>query len=105
MNIVKTTLLKLFSLDMTQRLKCAVMIWRKSLVAKWLQQASQWHEVCSHNPEGMSSNPGWVKLGVRSRLFLSQVVLEPNILTQYLFEDVISMATVKFIRQMSGFDI
>ena len=35
-------------------------------MAEWLEQASQWHEVCCHDLEVMSSNPGWVELGVRS---------------------------------------
>ena len=36
----------------------------KLLMAKWLEQASQLHEMCCHNLEVMSSNPGWVELGV-----------------------------------------
>ena len=39
---------------------------QKSLVAKWLEQASQEHEMCCHDLEVMSSNPGQVELGVRS---------------------------------------
>ena len=43
----------------------------KSLMAKWLEQTSQWHEKYCHNLEVMSSNPGQVKLGVRSTSVLS----------------------------------
>ena len=43
----------------------------KSLMAKWLKQASQWHKMYTHDLEVMSSNPGWVELGVRSTSVLS----------------------------------
>ena len=36
----------------------------KSLMAKWLEQASQRHEMYCHDLEVMSSNPGWVELEV-----------------------------------------
>ena len=35
-------------------------------MAKWLEEASQWHEVYCHDLEVMSSNPSRVELGVRS---------------------------------------
>ena len=35
-------------------------------MAKWLEQASQWHEMYWHNLEFMSLNPGRVELWVRS---------------------------------------
>ena len=35
-------------------------------MAVWLEQASQWYEVCCHDLEVMSSNPGWVELGMYS---------------------------------------
>ena len=38
----------------------------RSLIALWLQQASQWHEMYCHDLEVMSLNPDRVKLGVRS---------------------------------------
>ena len=44
----------------------------KSLMAKWLEQASQWHEMYSHDLEAMSFNPSRVKLGVRSTSLLSR---------------------------------
>ena len=44
----------------------------QSLMAKWLEQASQWHEMYCHDLEVMSSNPGQVKLGVRSTSVLSR---------------------------------
>ena len=43
----------------------------KSLMAEWLEQASQRHEIYCHGLEVMSLNPGWVELGV----------LEPQICT------------------------
>ena len=43
----------------------------KSLIAEWLEQASQWHEMYGHDLEVMSLNPGWVELGVRSTSALS----------------------------------
>ena len=35
-------------------------------MAKWLEQASQWHEMYCHDLEFTSSNPGRVELGVHS---------------------------------------
>ena len=43
----------------------------KSLMAKWLQQVSQWHEMCCHDLEVMSSNSGRVELEVLSAFVLS----------------------------------
>ena len=43
----------------------------KSLMAKWLEQASQWHEMYCHDLEVMSSNPGRVELGVLGTSALS----------------------------------
>ena len=42
-----------------------------SMMAKWLEQASQWHEKYCHDLEVMSSNHSQVELGVRSSLLLS----------------------------------
>ena len=36
----------------------------KSLMVKWLEQVSRWHEVCCHDLEVMSLNPDWFDLGV-----------------------------------------
>ena len=44
----------------------------RSLIAEWLEQASQWHEVCCHDLEVMSSNPSWVELRVRNTSVLSR---------------------------------
>ena len=44
----------------------------KSLMAKWLEQVSQWYEMCCHDLEVMSSNPGRVELEVRSTYVLSR---------------------------------
>ena len=41
-------------------------------MAQWLQQVSQWQEMYCHDLEVMSSNPGWVELGVRSTSVLSR---------------------------------
>ena len=35
-------------------------------MAEWLKQVSQWHEMCCHDLEVMSSNSGRVDLGMRS---------------------------------------
>ena len=34
-----------------------------SLMAEWLEQASQWHKMYWHNLEVMSLNPSWAELG------------------------------------------
>ena len=39
-------------------------VWQKSLMAEWLEQASQWHEMYCYDLEVMSSNPCEVELGV-----------------------------------------
>ena len=39
---------------------------------EWLEQASQWHGMYCHDLQVMSSNPGWVELGVRSTSVLSR---------------------------------
>ena len=44
----------------------------KSLMAKWLEQASQWHEMYCRDLEVMSSNPSWVEFGVCSTSVLSR---------------------------------
>ena len=44
----------------------------KSLMAEWLEQASQWHEMCCHDSEVMSLNPGGVELGLLSTSVLSR---------------------------------
>ena len=41
-------------------------------MAKWLEQASQRHEMYCHDWEVMSSNPGRFKLGVRGTSVLSR---------------------------------
>ena len=43
----------------------------ESLMAKWLEQVSQWHEMYCHDLEVMNSNPSGVELGVRSTSVLS----------------------------------
>ena len=43
----------------------------ESMMAEWLEQASQGHEMYCHDLEVMSLNPGPVKLGVRSTSVLS----------------------------------
>ena len=42
-----------------------------SLMAKWLNQASQWHEMYCHDLEVMSSNPVWIELGMHITSVLS----------------------------------
>ena len=46
----------------------------KSLMAEWLERASQRHEAYSHDLEVMSSNPGQVELGVHSTSVLSHTL-------------------------------
>ena len=50
---------------------------RKLLMAKWLKQASQWHEMYCHELGVMTLNPSWVELWVRSTSV--QVILDRNI--------------------------
>ena len=38
----------------------------KTLMAEWLEQVSQWHELYCHDLEVMSLNPSRIELGVRS---------------------------------------
>ena len=54
----------------------------KSLMAKWLEQASQWREVCCHYLEVMSSNPSQVELGVRSTSVLSCTWTKNHLFTE-----------------------
>ena len=46
-------------------------------MAKWLEQASQWHEVYCHDLEVMGSNPSLVELDVHGTSV--QVLLDPKI--------------------------
>ena len=55
----------------------------KSLMDEWLEQASQWHEMCCHDLEVMSSNPGWVELRVRSTSVLSRTWSQDNKCVRY----------------------
>ena len=57
-----------------------------SLMAEWLEQASQWHEVYCHDLEViiMSSNPGHVELGVHSTS-VSNCTWTKNILSFFRF--------------------
>ena len=41
-------------------------------MSKWLEQASQWHEMYCHDQEVTSSNPTQAELGVRSTSVLSR---------------------------------
>ena len=41
-------------------------------MAKWLEQASQWHEMYCHDLEVMSSSPDLVELGMRGTSVLSR---------------------------------
>ena len=58
-------------------------------MAKWLQQASQWHEMYCHDLEAMSSNPGRVELEVRSTSVLSHTwtknINQCNIVYQHVY--------------------
>ena len=50
------------------------MAYMKSLMAKWLEQVSQWHEMYCHDLEVMSLNPSRVELGVHSTSALSRTL-------------------------------
>ena len=52
--------------------------WQKSLMAKWLKQASQWHEVYCHDLKVMNLNPSQVEVGVRSTSVLSRTLTKNN---------------------------
>ena len=41
---------------------------------KWLEKVSQWHDMCCHDLEVMSSNPGRVELGMHSTSVLSHTL-------------------------------
>ena len=43
----------------------------KSLMSKWLEQESQWHQMYCHDLEVMISNPSWIELGVLGSSVLS----------------------------------
>ena len=58
-----------------QRSVLVVMDYGKALMAKWLEQASQWHELYCHDLEVMSSNPGRVELLVHGASVLSHRLL------------------------------
>ena len=45
---------------------------KKSLMAMWLEQASQWHEMYCHDLKLMSLNPGRVELGLRGTSILNR---------------------------------
>ena len=63
-----------------------------SLIAKWLQQVSHWHEMCCHDLEVISSNSGRVELGVRSTPVRSTSVqsrtLSKNMFLRNAFGDI-----------------
>ena len=54
-----------------------------SLMAEWLEQASQWHEMYYHYLEVMSSNLSRVERGVRSTSVLSRTWTNPIIVPWY----------------------
>ena len=57
-------------------------------MAKWLQQVSRWHEMCCHDLEIMSLNPGWVELRVRSTSVPSRACTNDT-----LMNEIVSMLT------------
>ena len=53
---------------------------QKSLTARWLEQASQWHEMYCHDLEIMSSNSSRVELGVLgTSVLINKSYLNKNI--------------------------
>ena len=57
-------------------------------MAKWLEQASQWHEMYCHDLEVMSLNPGRVEIEVHSTSVHSRTWSQ-NILTKQYFSLVV----------------
>ena len=66
----------------------------KSLLAKRLEQASQWYEMYCQDLKVMSSNPGWVKLGVRSIGFLFIVTIHSYIVTHIILQQLNILETM-----------
>ena len=60
---------------------------KKSLMAKWLEQASQWHDIYSHDLEVMSLKPGRVELGVLGTSVLSHTWIKIKLVLSYLILD------------------
>ena len=54
-------------------------------MAKWLQQASQWHEMYCHDLKFMSLNPIRIELGVRSTSVLSRTWTKNKIICERCF--------------------
>ena len=67
----------------TSNIMCSIFLCYKSLMAEWLEQASQWHKMHCHDLEAISSNPDRVKLGVLSTSV--QGVPEPKMYLLPLF--------------------
>ena len=65
-----------FTEKMTSVAGAIIQAWRKSLMAKWLEQASQWHEMYCYDLEVMSSNPGRVEVGVHSISVLKSYLIQ-----------------------------
>ena len=64
----------------------------RSLIAKWLQQASQWRKMYRHDLEVMSLSPGQVELRLRSTSVLS-CTWTINILSHY-FQQLLILCVV-----------
>ena len=56
----------LYSLILSSFKSYLALSFKKSLIAEWLEQVSQGHELYCHDLEAMSLNPGRVELGVHS---------------------------------------
>ena len=72
----------------------------KSLMAEWLEQASQWHEMYCHDLEVMSSNPGWVELGVLGSSALSCTRSKITIVVNAAMERCCIMSQLQFYCNM-----
>ena len=58
----------------------------KSLMAEWLEEASQWHDMYCHDLEAISSNPCQVELGVHSTSLLSRTWTKHKQKNIYLYK-------------------
>ena len=75
------------------------------LMAKWLQQASQWHEMYCHDLKVMSSNHGRVELGVCSTSVLSRTwSTNPHRLQKLIYLHLSTDCLTKISLHSSGTD-
>ena len=72
-------------------------------MAKWLEQASQWHEMYCHDVEVMSSNPGRIELGELGTSVLSRTWSKNKMGLNK--KSVITQSINQFLYFLTGVDI